>query len=331
MASATRAMPLARHLAIEAREVDEARERVAKIFCPHKLEHLRPRQALDMHQRVARLGALALSYITYGAEVLIDPGELSSFFLVHLIPSGYSEIHIGNRAVAGSTTTGSVSSPTLALRMRWSADCAHLVLKIERRALERHLASLLGDVIVRPIEFDPMLPLGSGLGCSFRRLINFVVGELDREDALVDAPLGLVSIEQTLMTALLVAQPHSYSAALTKPASPATPRHVKRAEDLIRAHPERALTIADLTQASGVSARALFEGFRRFRGTTPMALLKAVRIERAHTALSAAMPHENVSAIAFACGIVHLGRFAQEYRRCYGELPSETLRRHGGG
>lgn len=142
--------------------------------------------------------------------------------------------------------------------------------------------------------------------------------------------LGIAAVEQTLMTALIAAQPSNYTAALARQASPATPRHVMRAEELIRTHPERSITVGDLSEVSGVSARALFEGFRRFRSTTPMALLRTVRLERVHADLQAARPSENIAAIAFKWGIVHLGRFAQDYRGRFGERPSETLRKSRG-
>ena len=102
-----------------------------------------------------------------------------------------------------------------------------------------------------------------------------------------------------------------------------------RAEELIRSHPERPITVGDLIATSGVSARTLFEGFQRFRGTTPMALLRTVRLERVRADLETAPPSENIAGIAFKWGIVHLGRFARDYRRRFGELPSHTLRRVG--
>lgn len=325
--AAAKSLPLARHLLLKTSDIDEARERVGRVFHPHTLDYLRPRRRLDMRQHFARFGNLALSFITYGSDVSIDPGKVSTFFLVHLIPSGHSEIHIGDRALVGSNNVGAVTSPTTPLRMRWTADCAHLILKIERAALERHLSGLLGDAATRPIEFAPEMPVETGLGAAFRRQIHFVTGELDRDDTLLASPLGVTAIEQTLMTALLTAQSSNYSAALARRASPATPRHVKRAEELIRAHPERPLTVGDLAVASGVSVRTLFEGFRRFRCTTPMALLRAVRLEQAHADIEAAPPTENIANIAFKWGFVHLGRFAHDYRRCFGELPSATLRK----
>jgi AraC-like DNA-binding protein len=322
-------LPLERHLAFETRDLEEARERVARVFCPHRLDYARPRRKLKARQHVARIGKLAMSYVAYGAEVSIDPGKLGSFFLIHLVHSGRSEIVAGGRTLVGCAELGAVTSPTVPLRMQWSADCAHLVLKIDRTMLEDHLADLIGAAPRRPIEFAPELPLAVGHGAGFRRLIEFVAAELDREGSLLSSPLGIARIEQTLMTALLWAQPSNYSEALAARASPAAPRHVVRAEEYMRAHADTPISIGALAAAAGVSARTLFEGFRRFRGVSPMAALKAVRLDAVNDELEAADPSASVTGVALKWGFVHLGRFAQDYRRRVGRLPSETLRRAG--
>ncbi|MGI9571583.1 MAG: helix-turn-helix domain-containing protein [Desulfobulbia bacterium] len=36
---------------------------------------------------------------------------------------------------------------------------------------------------------------------------------------------------------------------------------------------------------------------------------------------------QNVSDISYECGFTHLGRFAEQYRRWCGDLPSETLKK----
>lgn len=321
--------PLERHLAFESTDRDEARERVARVFCPHHLELLRPGAKLRVRQHLAQIGSLALSYISYGAEVSIDPAELTSFFLVHLVQNGSCEARIGGSAFVGDAHAGLVSSATLALRMKWSADCAHLVLKIDRFAFERHLSDLLGETATRPIEFAPMLAVESGAGASYRRLMEFVAAELDHDNSVLASPLGLVRVQQTLMTALLIGQPNNYNAALTTKASPAAPHHVVKAEAYIRACPDLPITIGKLAEIAGVSGRTLFEGFRRFRNTTPMALLAEVRLERANAELMSSSA-TNVTDVALRWGFVHLGRFAQIYRRRYGELPSETFRRQRG-
>ena len=51
-----------------------------------------------------------------------------------------------------------------------------------------------------------------------------------------------------------------------------------------------------------------------------------LRLEQAHATLRASAK-ANVSEIALACGFTHFSRFAETYRRHYGETPSVTLRR----
>jgi AraC-like DNA-binding protein len=72
----------------------------------------------------------------------------------------------------------------------------------------------------------------------------------------------------------------------------------------------------------------LLQAFRDHRQTTPMAYLKARRLEGAHADLVRADADENtVSEIAGAWGFAHPGHFAREYRRKFGRTPSHTLRR----
>jgi len=59
-----------------------------------------------------------------------------------------------------------------------------------------------------------------------------------------------------------------------------------------------------------------------------MRYLRHVRLERAHQELVQAQPGETtVTRTAGRWGFTHLGRFASEYRRAFGELPSTFLSR----
>jgi AraC-like DNA-binding protein len=92
-------------------------------------------------------------------------------------------------------------------------------------------------------------------------------------------------------------------------------------------HADQPLTVGDLIAVSGVSARALFDGFRRFRDASPLAYLRKVRLARVRQQLLEANQDETVSTVATQWGFYQLGRFAALYRATYGEAPSQTLRR----
>ena len=86
-------------------------------------------------------------------------------------------------------------------------------------------------------------------------------------------------------------------------------------------------TVHEVSELTGVSVRALQEGFRRQLGTTPMEYVRSCRLEAAHRALRAADPSEaSVTDLATAAGFTHLGRFSVDYRKRFGCSPSATLR-----
>jgi transcriptional regulator GlxA family with amidase domain len=102
---------------------------------------------------------------------------------------------------------------------------------------------------------------------------------------------------------------------------------VRRAIDYIEANLDSSFTIADIVQATGIAGRTLFRHFRTFKGVSPLRYANNARFQRVRQALFQAEPEESITAIAMRWGFTHMGRFSIEYRRRYGESPSQTLRR----
>ena len=121
--------------------------------------------------------------------------------------------------------------------------------------------------------------------------------------------------------------PHNRQRALEAAAASIAPFFVRRAERFIAENARQAIDLEDLADVAGVSARALQMGFRRFRNTTPMAYLRAVRLELARIELARASRSGAVASIAHLCGFEHLGRFAADYKARFNESPSQTLLR----
>jgi len=106
---------------------------------------------------------------------------------------------------------------------------------------------------------------------------------------------------------------------------------VKAAEDYALSQTGERLHVSDLCSAAGVSERALEYAFKEVMGLTPMAYLTRLRLHRVRRALLAATPGSTtVSAEALNWGFWHFGEFSRAYKRCFGELPSDTLRRKPG-
>jgi AraC family ethanolamine operon transcriptional activator len=105
-------------------------------------------------------------------------------------------------------------------------------------------------------------------------------------------------------------------------------RLVKLAEDYALAHAGDRLYVTDLCIAAGVSERTLEYAFQKVMGMSPVAYLTRLRLHRVRQALRMATHGSTtVSAQALGWGFWHFGDFSRAYKDCFGELPSETLRR----
>jgi len=94
-----------------------------------------------------------------------------------------------------------------------------------------------------------------------------------------------------------------------------------------QAHPGQVITLSELERISTLSRRQLQYAFLQRYGCTPMQWVHEQRLLRVHARLATATPGDTVSSVALSCGFSSLGRFAGEYQRRFGELPSATLAR----
>jgi len=104
-------------------------------------------------------------------------------------------------------------------------------------------------------------------------------------------------------------------------------RAVRRALDFVESRPLDVLTVGELRQATGVSRRTLQYAFQERFGITPKRYLLTSRLNGARRDLLCLAPGCRIADVANHWGFWHLGQFAADYRRQFGELPSETLAR----
>lgn len=319
------------HPLFRSRDIDEAREQVARAFCSHDLRQTRAGQRLDCrHNRVA-FGALALNYLSYGADVAIEPGCLDRFYLVQIPLTGSADIRCGGARVLSDPATAVILSPHKPTVMHWQADSAQVLLRIPRELMERRMAETFGAG-PGPFEFELALPQQSGPTAAWCRTVVDLARNIDANGTdWLRHEAAVASMEEFLLRGLMFLHRHDLSERLQTPAPAPMPRHLRRALEFIEAHAGEAVTVADIARAACVSVRALEEGFRRHQGTTPGGYLREVRLVRIRDSLRAAaeggMP-VSITEIAHRYGFFHLGRFAAYYKARFGESPSATLRRH---
>lgn len=101
---------------------------------------------------------------------------------------------------------------------------------------------------------------------------------------------------------------------------------LQRALDFIDANTDKPITVLELARETGSTVRTLEYIFRGYFDVTPKAYLKSRRMTAVRRELHAVSDRKvTVTEIANRWGFWHLGRFAADYQRFFGELPSATL------
>lgn len=323
------AAPLLKHHALfRTRDLDEARERVAAVFCPHRLETLGARSLFDACHHHLPGQRLSLNYIEYGAKMLIAPGELGEFYLLQIPLEGGAEITNGRDTYLSTPQQAAILNPHLPTRMTWAEGTRQVLVQVSRRALQDHLTGLLGGPSDRPLTFDGPLDLSDGAGAALRRLVLWLVAETDAGTPPIGPGLMARQIESTVLSGLLEAR-HDHQALLARVRAAPRPRHLRLAEGFIESHLDQQITLEDVAGAAGISPRGLQLAFREYRGTTPLGFWREARLARAHADLAAAPRGAKVTDIALRWGFTHFGRFSELYRARYGLSPRDTLRSAG--
>lgn len=104
-------------------------------------------------------------------------------------------------------------------------------------------------------------------------------------------------------------------------------RLVDKACELMLSHNDEPLSILDVCSRLGTSRRKLNYAFQDVLGTSPVKYLRSLRLNGVHRNLRQAGPGTTVQDVAAHWGFWHLSQFAQDYKRLFGELPSQTLLR----
>lgn len=111
-------------------------------------------------------------------------------------------------------------------------------------------------------------------------------------------------------------------------------RVIQRVRAYVMANSDRCIKVHDLCEQLGISRRALQDCFHKTMGCTPKAYLSAFGLNAVRRELEKMAPEQTtVSDVATRHGFWHLSQFATDYRKFFGELPSQTLRKkplHGG-
>jgi AraC-like DNA-binding protein len=274
---------------------------------------------------LVQLQSIGLSHGACNFGASVKYAEADRFRLLTAV-TGKGVASIGSNSVAIDAHQSCIVSPGQRIGLGVEGSHDWLNMRIDPCALEQKLAYLLGARPSGKLEFSPAVDRGNPHVQNLWQLVRFFSEQLDASPGPLPAPV-LRELEQAILVAFLCANRHTFSHLLDGEAEDTLPAHVRRAEEYIEAHWDKAIGIETLVEVTGAGARALFKAFRKSRGYSPMAFARMVRLKQARSRLASPAPETSVTAVAFACGFGNLGHFARDYRKAFGERPSETLAR----
>lgn len=293
----------------------------------HRVALSRPSSGFEVRLNGLYLPDLYLGYLSYGqAEVTASSGSSHTEYWLHLPLDRAVAARSGSAEVAADPRSGLLLAPSQrSWRLTTHPGSARIQMALERAVLIRALEALLGEPLAGPLEFEPSVPLDAGHGRTVAGYVMLAIRDLEDPQSALREPATLAAFRDFVVTALLMGQRHNHSLKLRRLDRRLAPRDVKRADAFIREHLHLPIGIAEIANAAGVPGRTLFKHFHDFQGVTPMRHLRDLRLARARQALSLPREETDVTRTAQACGFSHMGRFSADYRRVYGESPSQTL------
>jgi AraC-like DNA-binding protein len=309
---------------VRSHNVEEARDRIGKVFSPHRLEVRGKGEQLDVIHNRVRLRDISLNVLHYGAAVTIDASERGDFYLVQLPLSGNAQLTCGGEQANVDANVLSVLQPQTRTRMAWDSACTMILVQVPRCVMQERSTAWgerktpkLGLAYPRQSPnvaawWQSTLDLTRNIDCFGQQWLRH--------------PAACGAMEEFLLSALtsLLCEHDPERRFLDR----GSERSLRRAKEYIHANLDRALSSAEIARHACVSPRTLEAVFKRFGEVAPLAYARRRRLQAVHDILRLAH-HEsrgiNITEVALSYGFIHMGRFAAQYRQQFGCSPSETV------
>ncbi|MGP3945894.1 AraC family transcriptional regulator [Streptomyces sp. 6N106] len=290
------------------------------------LRPLGPLHEGDHELRGVAAPGFAVGYFASSLSVQVGAAPGRDSYFVNLGLAGEIAARRGDRQAVLSQARAGVYNPGDAQELCQNRHGTRFLgLRIDAGLVRRELAALTGRPDAPAVRFDLPLDLSQPRGRAVKLLIESLIEQLDSGDPLFQRQELQQSQLRCIVTALLLAQPHTHT--VTLHAAPATPhpKALRSALAFVEDNLPEPLSLGWIAEAAGCSARTLSGMFREELDTSPMSYVRGLRLDRIrHDILTT---DDSIGDIAYRWGVTHLGRFASEYRSRFGELPSATAAR----
>lgn len=298
---------------------EDACRHVGHFFRHHRLRFEGQPNLQHFFHGHAQIGDLSFHSLSYGACATVDVPPIEGFYLLQWTLAGSSRYKSRFADFVAGPDTLVIVGPGMPYQKSWASDCLQLIVRVDRRCLESHLAGS-SRFPERPLIFDFAAFGRTAETNSLLWLIERVVEDWDSGGTGLAAKTAQASTQRLLLDLLVQQSQDQERRNLSSVA--------EMAVALIHHNLRNPIGLSDIAGGAGVSVRTLQKVFADELKMSPLAYLRCARLDSAHRALSSPDScNKRVTDVALDSGFDHLSKFALHYRRRFGELPSHTLRR----
>ncbi|MGF6160457.1 AraC-like DNA-binding protein [Ensifer sp. KUDG1] len=268
---------------------------------------------------------IKLSYVELDCAVdLKAQGPLSDHFRMFFHEDGRIEHVVKGRTFVSDRTTAAVHCPGMDLSMQIS-PFQLLLLSLDghcvRSAMTQRFRKL-PDYVDWLGSLKPSHNLAT-----LRSLTAWIAREMENEGSPLSGTGKPRLHAERLLLSLFVECLAETAPMESHPVCESSQIQAERARDWIDANLTEIFGVEEIAAAAGIGVRSLQKTFKRFYGCSPHAYATRRRLESVRQLLLSASGSQTVTSAATQLGFFELGRFAQSYRRHFGETPSATLTR----
>jgi len=319
-------LPLSSHRYLFAQDPLEAEKYLAKDIERRQFFAARKTDSSAIYGNRFDLGAVQIYCLQFDAPLQVRSEQLKSVNMIFPLSGRLSTIK-ERSSITMTPGCARIDSPGDILDLEWLTHCQFVVVRIPEETLYSYCRRLYDCDAAKGVSFEKLMSTQAGPGTSVNNILHTILKEADTPESLLNQGRLTQSFEETLVMSVLQAQPHSLSQLQQQRACKPRPAYIKRAVEYIQENAAEDITLSILAETSGVSVRSLQAGFSRIYGVGPKTYIKHVKLHKTREDLIAADPSViNVVDVAVKWGFYNACNFSVNYRKLFGEAPSETLR-----
>ncbi|GGB87216.1 transcriptional regulator [Marinobacterium zhoushanense] len=264
---------------------------------------------------------IGLSRISYGDQVRVRCPDLAEVYHFQVVTKGQCYWHYDDdQRLLLHPGQALMMNPKERIDLSYTEDCEKVIIKVPEEILKGACLEQIGMVPRDGIRFERRVVDLNNAVC-FLRFLDALLTEANENEVELDSLL--LPYRDILLRKLL----QQFANNSQEQSCAGMDRGFAELIAYIDAHIKEEIDVDELAQTSNVSVRTVYNQFSKHFGLTPRLYVKHAKLKNLRAELISNHKVRNVTEVALDYGFTHLGRFSSDYRKMFGELPSETFKR----